>query len=144
MCKITPDGFSWKWCEFAVDTTSSETTIEEKIFLLWSALIFSRVTSQDFYFVTISISKRWVKLVLLKKDLCDRHLSSWSAKVTRVRILPTKFCFSFDSYTFYLANTKGNVELVVRSTLVGEVRRVPKSLRGDCEQFSSLVLWISG
>lgn len=107
---------------------------------LWSALIFSRVTSQDFYFVTISISKRWVKLVLLKKDLCDRHLSSWSAKVTRVRILPTKFCFSFDSYTFYLANTKGNVELVVRSTLVGEVRRDPKSLRGDCEQFSSLVL----
>ena len=27
-------------------------------------------------------SRSWVKLVLLKKDLCDRHLSSWSAKVT--------------------------------------------------------------
>ena len=137
MCKITPDGFSWKRCKHAVDTTSRERFSRSS---LWSALIFSRVTSQDFYFVTISILKRWVKLVLLKKDLCDRHLSFWSEKVTRVRILPTKFCFSFDSYTFYLANTKGNVELVVRSTLVGEVRRDPKSLRGDCEEFSSLVL----
>ena len=42
---------------------------------------------------SISILKRWVKLVLLEKDLCDRHLSSWSAKVTRVRIPPTKFFF---------------------------------------------------